>query len=446
MSKVYFNRFLSFLIILLIIAVPVLHAQDISRPISLDEAIKAALNNNRSVKLAEIDEAIAGAGYKQTEAIHLPQVQVSYTGMSTNNPLNAFGFKLQQQSIAATDFNPALLNNPGATGNFSTELTVQQPLINMDLLYQRKSASKQVEIYQLKNQRTKEYIRFAVQKAYLELQFAYQAAAVLDEALQTGKAVYKLTNDHYLQGLIQKSDVLTVQVQVSTIETRLAAIKSQISNASDNLSVLMGVNKGTVYTTPPFQSTGDFNTDTLSAVPALRADFMAMQKAIEAGNLMIEANKKTYLPRLNAFGSYQLNDRKLFGFGAGAYLAGIRLSWDIFKGNSTKNSIAKQTLEQNRLAVQLSEQKEESNQELAKTRRALEDNRFAIKQYQTAIEQAAEAARILQNRYEQGLVTTTDVMIATTQVATQKLALAEALFGQQVNRTYLELLTGSISK
>jgi outer membrane protein TolC len=173
---------------------------------------------------------------------------------------------------------------------------------------------------------------------------------------------------------------------------------------------------------------------------------MAMQKAIEAGNLMIEANKKTYLPRLNAFGSYQLNDRKLFGFGAGAYLAGIRLSWDIFKGNSTKNSIAKQTLEQNRLAVQLSEQKEESNQELAKTRRALEDNRFAIKQYQTAIEQAAEAARILQNRYEQGLVTTTDVMITTTQVATQKLALAEALFGQQVNRAYLELLTGSISK
>lgn len=446
MSKANLSRIHSFFIIMAAMFAPVLHAQDVSRPLGLDEAIQTALSNNRTVKLAEIDAAIAGAGYKQTEAIYLPQVQVSYTGMSTNNPLNAFGFKLQQKSITATDFNPALLNHPGATGDFSTELTVQQPLINMDLFYQRKGVAKQVEVYALKNQRTKEYIRFAVQKAYLELQFAYKAAAVLTEALQTAKAVYKVTNDHYLQGLIQKSDVLTMQVQVTAIETKLADMKSQISNVSDNLSVLMGINKGAVYTVTPFQSTAGNNTDTLSSVPAMRADFMAMQKAIEAGNLMIEANKKTYLPRLNAFGSYQLNDKKMFGFGAGAYLAGIRLSWDIFKGNSTKNSIARQTLEQNKLSVQLSEQKEAGNQELAKTRRALADARYAITQHQTAIEQAVEAARILQNRYGQGLVTTTDVLLATTQVSVQKLALAESMFSQQVNLAYLELLTGSVSK
>ena len=430
---------------LLLIAAGV-NAQDVSRELSLEEAIQAAITNNRLVKLAGLDAAIANAGYKQTEAINLPQVQLAYTGMGTNNPLNAFGFKLQQQSIAATDFNPALLNHPGATGDFSTELVVQQPLINMDLLYQRKAAARQVDVYQFKNQRTKEYIRFAVQKAYLELQFAYKAEAVLAEARKTTEAVYKAANDHYLQGLIQQSDVLLVQVQVSTIETKLANIKSQIGNASDNLRVLMGADKGPLYTTTPFQAIPDKRIDTTSSVPAIRADFMAMQKAIEAGNLLIEANKKTYLPRLNAFGSYQLNDRKMFGFGAAAYLAGIRLSWDIFKGNSTKNSIARQQLEQNKLTVQLAEQQEESNQELLKTRRALSDISFAIRQHQSAIEQAAEAARILQNRYAQGLVTTTDLMLATTQVSTQKLALAESLFSQQVNRAYLELLTGSVSK
>lgn len=445
MSKTTLNRIFS-LFIMLLVMVAGLNAQDVSRQLSLDEAIQAAITNNRSVKLAGLDAAIANAGYKQTEAINLPQVQLAYTGMGTNNPLNAFGFKLQQQSIAATDFNPALLNHPGATGDFSTELLVQQPLINMDLLYQRKAAARQVEVYQFKNQRTKEYIRFAVQKAYLELQFAYKAEAVLAEARKTTEAVYKAANDHYLQGLIQQSDVLLVQVQVSTIETKLANIKSQIGNASDNLRVLMGADKGPVYTTTPFQAIPDKRIDTTSSVPAIRADFMAMQKAIEAGNLLIEANKKTYLPRLNAFGSYQLNDKKMFGFGAAAYLAGIRLSWDIFKGNSTKNSIARQQLEQNKLTIQLTEQQEESNQELLKTRRALSDISYAIRQHQSAIEQAAEAARILQNRYAQGLVTTTDLMLATTQVSTQKLALAESLFSQQVNRAYLELLTGSVSK
>lgn len=55
---------------------------------------------------------------KQTEAIHLPQVSLSYTALVTDNPLNAFGVKLQKQSkITANDFNSALLNNPAAASD-----------------------------------------------------------------------------------------------------------------------------------------------------------------------------------------------------------------------------------------------------------------------------------------------------------------------------------------
>ena len=50
-------------------------------------------------------------------------------------------------------------------------------------------------------------------------------------------------------------------------------------------------------------------------------------------------NKKSLLPRLNAFGEYNLHDKKIAGFGANSYLAGISLSWNIFNGNETKNKI-----------------------------------------------------------------------------------------------------------
>ena len=421
-------------------------AQDSTKHLSLNEAIKATLNNNKAVQLAKLDESIAASNYKQTEAIYLPQVGFSYTAMSTNNPLNAFGFKLQQKSITQNDFNPVLLNSPGATGDFTTKLEVQQPLVNMDLLYKRKAAAKQTELYQYKTQRTKEYLTFEVQKAYLQLQLAYDAVKVLEDALQTTKTVYTFTDNHFKQGLIQKSDVLNVQVQVTTVETNLAKANSNIRNASDYLSLLMGQGYRIVYKVDNAVQTESSASDTITKIAASRSDFEAMQKAIEASDLMIQSNRMSYYPKLNAFGSYQLNDNRMLGFGANAYLAGVQLSWDIFKGNSTKNKIATQKLERNKLSEQLTQQKEQSQLELNKAYRDLADAQFDIKQQKLSIEQATEALQILQNRFQQGLVNTTDVLQAATQLSQQKFALAQALFTTNVTKAYLQLLTTSTNK
>ncbi|HZX59591.1 MAG TPA: TolC family protein, partial [Mucilaginibacter sp.] len=208
-------------------------AQDSIKNLSLNEAIEAALSNNRSVRLAKLDENIAAANYKQTEAVFLPQVGVSYTAMTTNDPLNAFGYKLEQRSITQNDFNPALLNHPSGTSDFMTKLEVQQPILNMDMLYTRKGAEKQTEVYQYKTQRTKEYLAFEVQKAYLQLQLAYAAVKVLEEALETTKLVYTYTDNHFKQGLIQKSDLLNARVQVTAVQSNLNKAQSNVRNASD---------------------------------------------------------------------------------------------------------------------------------------------------------------------------------------------------------------------
>ena len=416
-------------------------AQTNTSPLSLADAISKAKQNNRAVTLAKLDEQVAASNYKQTDAIYLPQVGLSYTAMSTNNPLNAFGFKLQQKSITQADFNPDLLNHPNGTPDFTTKLEVQQPLINMDMLYMRKGAAMQAEIYQLKTTRTKEYLAFAVRKAYLQLQLAYNAVSVLEDALQTTKAVYLFTDNHYKQGLVQKSDLLNVQVQLNTVESNLTKAKSNIGNASDYLSLLMGQATGIIYTVT--DNSMVINTDSTATIASNRSDFMAMQKAIEASNLMIQSTKMSELPKLNAFGSYQLNDSKMMGFGANAYLIGAQLSWDIFKGYRTKNTIVTQTLERNKLSEQLSQQKEESALELSKTKRDIADATAEITTQKSGINQAEEALRILQNRYEQGLVNTTDVLQATTQLSQQKFGLAQAVFNKNVATAYQQFLTAS---
>ena len=432
--------------ILFSIAVLRASAQDNTRYLSRAEAISATVNNNKAIQLAKLDEGIAASNYKQTEAIFLPQVGLSYAAMSTNNPLYAFGFNLQQKSITQNDFNPELLNNPSATADFLTKLEVQQPLLNMDLLYKRKAAAKQTELYQYKTQRTKEYLSFEAQKAYLQLQLNYDAVKVLEEALGNAESVYSFTDNHFKQGLIQKSDLLNAQVQKTTVENRLAKAKSNVRNASDYLSLLMGQKDGMIYIADTVVQIETTLNNTTAGIASSRSDFLAMQKAIESADLMIKANKMSYLPKLNAFGSYQFNDSRMLGFGASAYLAGVQVSWDIFKGNTTKNTIATQTLERNKLTVEFAQQKDQSQLELKKAYRDLADAQFDIKQQKLAIEQASESLLILQNRYQQGLVNTTDVLMASTQLSQQKFELAQAVFANHVTEAYLQLLTASTNK
>ncbi len=441
-----FKFLLSISLFLSVAAVQDVSAQDSTKFLSLSDAIANSLQNNQSVQLAQQDEKIAKAKFNQTQAIYLPQVGFSYTAMSTNNPLNAFGFKLQQKSITMSDFNPDLLNHPNGAPDFTTKLEVMQPIINMDMWYQKKAAAKQTEIYQFQTERTKEYIKFEVQKAYLQLAFAYDAVKVLEDANKTSKAVNKFAVDHFDQGLIQKSDVLNTEVHIKMIESNLAKANSNIKNASDYLSFLMHLPTGVIYKINEPSTSNSSVTENGIKLTDSRSDFLAMQKAIEASDYAIASSKKSYLPRLNAFGSYQLNDSRMLGFGANAYLAGLQLSWDIFSGNKTKNTITTQTLERNKLKDQLVQQKDQSQVELNKALRDLSDANFEVKQQEKAIDQASEALRILQNRYEQGLANTTDLLMASSQLSQQQLLKAQALLTGNITKAYIQFLTSSINK
>jgi len=439
----HFFKLLVLPVIASLVALSTAHAQENTKSLSLNDAISAVLANNKNIQLARLDGNIATANYKQTDAIFLPQADLSYTAMSTNNPLNAFGFKLQQGTITQNDFNPALLNHPPETPDYMAQLEVKQPLLNIDMLYMRKGAEKQTEVYQYKTQRTQEYMTFETTKGYLQLQLAYDAVKVLTEAASTAKSVYKYTDDHFKQGLIQKSDLLNAQVHVTSLESNLAKAQSSIRNASDYLSLLMGQPAGTIYRISDEPQQGLPATDSTQKVFANRSDFMAMQKAIDASGLMIKSSQMSYLPKLNAFGNYQYNDSHLTGFGANAYLVGVQLSWNVFNGNKTRYVIAAQKLQRDKLAVQLAQQKDQSQMELDKAYRDLSDARFEMGQDQAAIEQASEALRILQNRYQQGLVNTTDVLTADTQLSQLKFSLAQAQFTANVTRAYIQLLTST---
>lgn len=416
------------------------NAQDTSYAITIDSAVHAALAHNRQVAIAKLDEKMAMSRYRETDAAFLPDILASYSAYTTNDPLSAFGFKLEQQIITANDFNPALLNHPDRVSNYNASLTVKQPLVNPDIWYARKGAKLQADMYVYTTERTRQYLIFQVQQACMQLQLAYDVTKVLEQASVTAREAYRFTNNRFQQGLLQKSDVLNAEVQVNNMESDLAKAKSGIANASDNLSMLLGRPAGTIYRiTDSIQANS--TTGTIAQVPRQRADLAAMQKAVDAADMMVKSDRMSLLPKLNAFGNFQYNDSRMAGFGANSYFAGIQLSWNIFNGNRTHRQIETQTLERNKLAEQLAQQKDQAQLELNKALRDLSDANIALKQQHSAVGQSADALRILQNRYTQGLVNTTDVLAAQTQLAQRGLALAQAKFSVQIAAAYINLLT-----
>lgn len=441
MNKIYFKSVIALL--LLLGGFSAAFAQDSLKKLTLSQAIRLALEKNRQVRAARLDEKASMADYKKTDAIFLPQVSASYTAMTTNDPLSAFGFKLEQRSIAAADFNPSLLNHPTGTPDFNAKVEVMQPLINMDMLYARKAAYNQSEVFRYQAERTEQYVVFAVKQAYLQVQLAGDALKVFEEALATAKSIQTFTENHYQQGLLQKSDLLNARVQTSMAESRVTDAKSSVKDASDQLSLLTGQPAGTTFDLEQEADTVAGALDTAINVPANRPDLLAMQKAVESSEMMERSAKMNYLPKLNAFGNYQLNDRNFASGSANSYMAGIQLSWNIFSGNRTKHTVDAQRFRSEKLSEQLAGQKEAAQAELEKARRDLNDAGVELNSRIESVKQAAEALRILKNRYEQGLVNITDLQLAENQLSQQQLAQSQAKFKLNVTQAYLTFLTTS---
>ena len=177
-------------------------------------------DQNLQLKLSEAEINSAKADLLMSRAMYLPNVTASYTGISTNNPLMAFGSKLNQERVEMADFNPANLNDPKNIFNFATKLEVQQPIFNKDAVYQKKAGEVKVEVLKLKQERTKDYLQFELNKAYMQLQMEYKALEVMENATNTVLANKKVIDNYFTNGMIQKSDVLAMNVRVSEIDNQ----------------------------------------------------------------------------------------------------------------------------------------------------------------------------------------------------------------------------------
>jgi outer membrane protein TolC len=275
----------------------------------------------------------------------------------------------------------------------------------------------------------------------MQLQLAYRMLETLENAKATTLANKKVIDNYFKNGMIQKTEVLYIDVRVKEIENQIAYAKSNIKNASDYLYFLLDEESFNKVFKPTekleFQNQILENTATLNVE---RKDLQAYQKSLEAYDYLIKSTKAKFLPRLNAFGSFELYDNKFAQFGANGYLAGVQLSWNVFDGLKAKSEQEKYKAELTKAQTEITQYNKQSQLELNKANRQVQDAENKVNLTKLALEQSKEAYRIRKNRYDQGLEKSSDLLMSETTMSQKDLEYQQAIFEYNVALEYYKFL------
>ncbi len=409
--------------------------------ISKNDLLQKLTEKNLQLKIADKSYQSARADYKQSNSLFLPNINISHTGISTTNPLMAFGSKLNQEILTQSDFNPALLNDPKAIQNFATKIEIQQPLINLDGMFERQAAKAKMSAMKLQSERTKEYLEMEVIKAYQQLQLTYSAVKVLEKAVNTANSNLTLVQNYYKQGLLQKTDLLNVQVRVNEVANQLQYAKSNVQNASDYLAFLLNEEMNGKTFKPTEIAESNINGEEVYSFNENRKDIESMKMVSEAYSKMYRSSRMSFFPRLNAFGSYEMYDRNVFGTSAKGYLVGAQLSWNVFDGYKSIGKYEKAKTEYEKSLSENEQYKAQSHMEFNRASRQLSDAKNKVNLMNLAYQQSQESYRIRQNRFSQGLEKTTDLLQSETQMYQKELEYIQSVFEYNLANQYLQFLT-----
>ena len=413
---------------------------DTTNVFSLKQALELAKKNNREIlkSIAEVDGA--KADNQKAMASFLPAIELSSTYSSTNDALYSFMYKLQRQVVSQADFIPASLNDPGSNDMFNTQVSVMQPIINIDAWNGKSAAKSALKATELKSEFTKEHVFFAVKQTYFGLQLAKNRLSVIEKAYSAADAYLKMAEDNMKQGYLKEADVLSVKVRLLELEAQKKEAENQIKSVSEMLNFLTGRNiNAQIQIADKIEKTS-FKANGINAV-SNRSDVLAMKYGMKAREQMKKSALMKFVPRINGFGMYNMYDENIGGFDANSYMFGINLQWKLFNGGQNLGNYNKAKAELNYSKNDYYQYLDKGNMELSGALRNIHVNESNLLTYKTASEQAKESLRIRTNRYKEGMERTSDLLAAEAKYAESELKHLNAIYQYNVSVFKYELLS-----
>ncbi len=368
---------------------------------TLHEAIRQAWERQPGLLAgnAQVDQARAEAA--AAKADRLPILRVDAGWRRTDEPLMAFGTKLDQGRITAADFDPARLNAPDPVSGLGASVTLRQPLYSGGRIEAGIAAAQAMASAASSRQaRHRQETAAAIVQAYFGTEAATQGVAYAQDALTHAKGVESFVSARAAQGLMLKADELRAIAFRAQAEADLALAHQCEAAARNALALLIGGPAPMSLTTPlaaaPRAADG----------PEERPDLQAARWEAKAASQSAKAEGGALKPELGVELIWGTARAEFSASGATWTNLSVGARWTFSFAQTRKAQAARAAA---RAAQEnLRWQQAMADRDRADAAAALDATQARVKAAGESLAAAEEARRLNAARFEAGLLPLTD--------------------------------------
>lgn len=405
-------------------------------PLDLPGAIRSAWSRQPGLLAGEAMAERARQEAGAAAALNLPTVQAHAGWLRTDEPMLAFGLKLNQARIQAADFAPASLNRPSPVSGLGASLSVNQPLYAGGRLQAaRRGADLLAGAETAQQAHRRQQVAFAVVQAYFGTQAAQAGVAYALETVESAKGMEAFVGARVEQGLLLRSELARTRAWRAQTEAGLAEARRQEAAARSALALLTGRAAPLVLATP-------MDLPNRGGIPAgRRADLEASRLQAQAASSFTEAAEGTLKPEVGLNLGWGTARPRFSGSGGTWTTAAVGARWNFSFADTARIQAA-------RAATRAAEF--QTRWQEAQATREVEDaqqSRLAAeakgKAAEEAVAAAEEARRLRKARHLEGLLPLTDLLDAEAALAGARALRLQSLMEARVAHAQEALATGT---
>lgn len=443
--------------------------------ITLDDALKIALSENASVRVADKEIERVGYAKKGTYASLFPQIDITGSFMRTIKK------QVMYMDMDMSDFMGGSSSGSGSEGSeggstgsetsspmsgmssgggievgrwntYNLGVSASMPLINAQLWKSLKISGQNVEL-------AVEKARSSRLDMVTQVKQAYYAVLLAKEALNVYKDVYDNAVKNFEQTQMrynaQKSSELDYTRAKSTVANAIPNVynaESSVILALWQLKAVMGVSldqdidvAGTLGDYSDAMETDNYSSDALT----LDYNTTMRQLAIQADQLAetVKMQKYAYIPSLALTFSYSLNamtnDFKFSDYKWTPYsYVGLSLNIPIFSGGKRYNDVRQAQAQASELAIQVDDTERQLKIAIRQYLNTMETKMKSLAAAEDGVETAQKAYDIATQSYNVGRSTITELNDAQLALTQSKLAVSQSIYEYVVAKSSLEQILG----
>ncbi len=439
------------ILILVLAGLPV-GAQDPA--MSLNDAVRLALDKNKSIEASGAANKAADARISEARSGFLPKVNYSESWARSDNPVFVFSSLLTQNQFGTQNFDIGSLNNPNFLNNFQSQVTADQPLYDAGQTKRAvRSAQLNKDISTEEGRRTQMDVIAGVVRAYYDSLLSVDQLNATNQAMRSAQADLERAQNIRAAGLSTDVDTLSIRVHLASVREQQIRRQADVDVARAALNDAIGLPLDTPHTltTPlaplmdpqssPEASLANQQKSAIEQRPEARQAKLATSLAdTQAANA-----RGSLLPQVILHGAFEADRQRFITRGGDNWLVSIGLRWNLFNGLSDKARIEESKFVQQRSSA---EQARTDSAIRLQVHRAYADLHAATQRIdvaQASVAEAEESLRITQNRYEAGISNVTDLLRTETTVLDAQTRHLAAVRDQRIAAAMLELAAGTLT-